>query len=63
MNLSSRSPSSGHRSVLSDVIGGGTGAHETGPGLDGVDTYMANVGLMPVEVAEANYSVAFSGRS
>lgn len=57
MNLSSRSPSSGHRSVLSDVIGGGTGAHETGPGLDGVDTYMANVGLMPVEVAETNYSV------
>jgi N-methylhydantoinase B len=57
INLSSRSPSSGHRSVLSDVIGGGTGAHETGPGLDGVDTYMANVGLMPVEVAETNYSV------
>ena len=57
MNLSSRSPSSGRRSVLSDVIGGGTGAHETGPGLDGVDTYMANVGLMPVEVAETNYSV------
>jgi N-methylhydantoinase B len=39
------------------VIGGGTGAHADGPGLDGVDTYMANVGLMPVEVAEANYSV------
>ncbi|HYF11902.1 MAG TPA: hydantoinase B/oxoprolinase family protein [Actinomycetota bacterium] len=57
MNLSSRSPSSGRRSVLSDVIGGGTGAHPDGPGLDGVDTYMSNVGLMPVEVAETNYSV------
>lgn len=57
LNLSSRSPSSGRRSVLSDVIGGGTGAHAEGPGLDGVDTYMANVGLMPVEVAETNYSV------
>lgn len=57
MNLSSASPRTGHRSVLSDVIGGGTGAHATGPGLDGVDTYMANVGLMPVEVAEGNYSV------
>jgi N-methylhydantoinase B len=57
LNLSSRSPGSGHRSVLSDVIGGGTGAHAEGPGLDGVDTYMANVGLMPVEVAESNYSV------
>jgi len=59
MNLSSRSPSTGHRSVLSDVLGGGTGAHPDGPGLDGVDTYMANVGLMPVEVAETNYSVRF----
>jgi N-methylhydantoinase B len=57
MNLSSSSPRTGHRSVLSDVIGGGTGAHAMGRGLDGVDTYMANVGLMPVEVAEANYSV------
>jgi N-methylhydantoinase B len=57
MNLSSASPRTGHRSVLSDVIGGGTGAHAAGPGLDGVDTYMANVGLMPVEVAEGSYSV------
>ena len=57
INLSSRSPRTGHPSVLSDVIGGGTGAHADGPGLDGVDTYMANVGLMPVEVAETNYSV------
>ena len=57
MNLSSSSPRTGHRSVLSDVIGGGTGAHAMGPGLDGVDTYMANVGLMPVEVAEGSYAV------
>ena len=57
MNLSSRAPGTGRRSVLSDVLGGGTGAHAAGPGLDGVDTYMANVGLMPVEVAESNYSV------
>ena len=57
LNLSSRAPGSGRRSVLSDVIGGGTGAHAEGPGLDGVDTYMANVGLMPVEVAETNYAV------
>jgi N-methylhydantoinase B len=57
MNLSSRAPGSGRRSVLSDVLGGGTGAHADGPGLDGVDTYLANVGLMPVEVAETNYSV------
>jgi len=57
INVSSRSPLTGRASVLSDVIGGGTGAHAEGDGLDGVDTYMANVGLMPVEVAETNYSV------
>lgn len=55
--LSSRSPRTGHMSVLSEVVGGGTGAHADGPGLDGVDTYLANVGLLPVEVAEINYSV------
>src|SRR5207302_9018044 len=38
-------------------VGGGTGAHRAGDGLDGVDTYMSNVGLMPVEVAEAGYRV------
>src|SRR2546425_10064841 len=42
---------------MMDVVGGGTGAHRAGDGLDGVDTYMANVGLMPVEVAETGYSV------
>ena len=57
MNLSSSAAGTGRRSVLSDVLGGGTGAHADGPGLDGVDTYMANVGLMPVEVAETNYAV------
>jgi N-methylhydantoinase B len=57
MNIGSVSPVDGRRSVMSDVVGGGTGAHRAGDGLDGVDTYMSNVGLMPVEVAEANYSV------
>ena len=40
-----------------EVVGGGTGAHEHGPGIDGVDTYMSNVALLPVEVAETEYSV------
>jgi N-methylhydantoinase B len=57
MNLESRSPRTGVPSVMAEVAGGGTGAHRGGDGLDGVDTYMANVGLMPVEVAESNYSV------
>jgi N-methylhydantoinase B len=57
INIESVSPITGHPSVHSDVVGGGTGAHAGGDGIDGVDTYMSNVGLMPVEVAETNYSV------
>ncbi|MGI9009046.1 MAG: hydantoinase B/oxoprolinase family protein [Streptosporangiaceae bacterium] len=57
MNLESWSPRTGTPSVMAEVAGGGTGAHRGGDGLDGVDTYMANVGLMPVEVAESSYSV------
>jgi N-methylhydantoinase B len=56
-NLESVSPKTGRASVMGDVIGGGTGAHADGDGLDGVDTYMSNVGLVPVEVGEAEYSV------
>jgi N-methylhydantoinase B len=57
MNLETASPRTGMPSVMAEVAGGGTGAHARGDGLDGVDTYMANVGLMPVEVAESSYSV------
>jgi len=57
MNLESVSPQTGARSVMAEVLGGGTGAHRGGDGLDGVDTYMANVGMMPVEVAETSYQV------
>ncbi len=57
MNLASVSPRTGAPSVMAEVVGGGTGAHRAGDGLDGVDTYMANVGLMPVEVAETGYAV------
>jgi N-methylhydantoinase B len=57
MNLESISPRTGVPSVMAEVAGGGTGAHSGGDGLDGVDTYMANVGIMPVEVAESGYSV------
>lgn len=57
MNLESRSRRTGAESVMAEVVGGGTGANRYGDGLDGVDTYLANVGLMPVEVAETDYSV------
>jgi N-methylhydantoinase B len=56
-NLDSVSPKTGRASVMGDVIGGGTGAHAEGDGLDGVDTYMSNVGLVPVEVGEAEYNM------
>ncbi len=42
---------------MADVVGGGTGATPTGDGIDGVDTYMSNVGVMPAEVVETNYSI------
>lgn len=56
-NIGTTSPSTGKPTVLADVVGGGTGASEDSDGFDGVDTYMSNVGLMPVEVLETNYQV------
>ena len=57
VNLESVSPKTGRSSVMMDVVGGGTGAHRSGDGLDGVDTYMSNVALLPAEVAETEYAV------
>ncbi|MBK0418819.1 hydantoinase B/oxoprolinase family protein [Leucobacter sp. CSA1] len=56
-NIGSTHPRTGAPSVMADVVGGGTGATREGDGLDGVDTYMANVGVMPTEVVETNYNV------
>jgi N-methylhydantoinase B len=56
-NVGSISPLTGRPSVMADVVGGGTGATAFGDGIDGVDTYMSNVGVMPTEVVETNYSV------
>ena len=57
INVGSISPVTGRPSVMADVVGGGTGATATSDGVDGVDTYMSNVGVMPTEVVETNYSV------
>ena len=57
LQIGSRSPRTGETAVLMEVVGGGTGAHQHGSGIDGVDTYMSNVALLPVEVAETEYSV------
>ena len=56
-NIGSTSPRTGQAAVLADVVGGGTGATPTSDGVDGVDTYMSNVGVMPAEVVETNYRV------
>lgn len=57
INIGSVSPVTGAPSVMADVVGGGTGATAFSDGIDGVDTYMSNVGVMPTEVVETNYSV------
>ncbi|HUY96962.1 MAG TPA: hydantoinase B/oxoprolinase family protein [Verrucomicrobiae bacterium] len=57
LNIGSRTPDGSRAAVLADVVGGGTGGHPRGDGLDGVDTYLSNVGLMPVEVVETSYCV------
>ena len=57
LQIGSKSPQTGETAVLMEVVGGGTGAHDHGEGIDGVDTYMSNVALLPVEVAETEYSV------
>ncbi|SFR99190.1 N-methylhydantoinase B [Agrococcus baldri] len=56
-NVGSTDPRTGRPAVMADVVGGGTGASSLGDGLDGVDTYMSNVGVMPAEVVETNYAV------
>ncbi|MBI2238233.1 MAG: hydantoinase B/oxoprolinase family protein [Actinobacteria bacterium] len=57
MSIEGTSPKTGRPAIMTDVVGGGTGGHRWDEGLDGVDTYLANVALLPVEVAEAEYSV------
>lgn len=56
-NAGSTNPVTGRPTVMADVVGGGTGATAEGDGVDGVDTYMSNVGVMPAEVVETNYQI------
>lgn len=56
-NAGSTNPTTGRPTVMADVVGGGTGATPLGDGIDGVDTYMSNVGVMPAEVVETNYQI------
>ncbi len=45
----------GHRWDYYETIGGGTGGHAHGPGLDGVHSHMTNTLNTPVEVIEMNW--------
>lgn len=43
--------------VMADDLGGGTGGNRRGDGLDSVDTYLGNVGILPAEVCEREYPI------
>lgn len=51
------SPITGEVTVPQDDLGGGMGAHPRGDGLDAVDTYLGNVGILPAEICELWYPV------
>jgi N-methylhydantoinase B len=41
--------------LITDILGGGYGAMSGADGLDAVDTYTSNCGILPAEVAELEY--------
>lgn len=50
-----RHPRTGDTTVAQDDLGGGTGASDHADGLDTVDTYLGNVGILPAEICELQY--------
>ncbi len=50
-----RSPMHGRTVVLQDILGGGTGGRRGLDGMDAVDTYVSNCGLLSAEVCETLY--------
>ena len=49
------SPLGGRTVVLQDILGGGTGGRRGLDGMDAVDTYVSNCGLLSAEVCETLY--------
>jgi N-methylhydantoinase B len=49
------SPVHGGTVVLQDILGGGTGGRRGLEGMDAVDTYVSNCGLLSAEVCETLY--------
>lgn len=52
-----RHPRTGQPTVMQDDVGGGMGGTSDGDGLDAVDTYLGNVGILPAEICEMQYPV------
>ncbi|HVL53333.1 MAG TPA: hydantoinase B/oxoprolinase family protein [Vitreimonas sp.] len=52
-----RHPRTGLATVPQDDCGGGMGGTSDGDGLDAVDTYLGNVGLLPIEICELQYPI------
>jgi N-methylhydantoinase B len=50
-------PRTGEVTVPQDDLGGGMGGHAGGDGLDAVDTYLGNVGILPAEICGLQYPV------
>ncbi|MDZ7840399.1 MAG: hydantoinase B/oxoprolinase family protein [Gammaproteobacteria bacterium] len=52
-----RDPHTGRTVVMADDLGGGMGGYSGGDGLDTVDTYLGNVGILPAEICERQYPI------
>ena len=50
-------PRTGRVAMPQDDLGGGMGGHAGGDGLDAVDTYLGNVGILPAEICELEFPV------
>lgn len=50
-------PRTGLPVVMADDLGGGVGGNRLGDGLDGVDTYLGNVGILPAEICEREFPI------
>ncbi|MBN9887089.1 hydantoinase B/oxoprolinase family protein [Salipiger abyssi] len=52
-----RHPRTGLTVVMADDLGGGMGGNGRNDGLSGVDPYLGNVGILPMEICERQYPI------
>jgi N-methylhydantoinase B len=55
LEFSGTDPRSGQRYVYLETLGGGSGAHAAGDGLDGVQVHITNTSNLPTECLELEY--------